>query len=61
MVALAFMVKKIFTKGLFSHTLFFDGLYKHVKTGQKQNVMYAQRKSFGTILTLSALGFFISL
>ena len=29
-----------------------------MKTGQQQNLMYAQRKSFGTILTLSALGFF---
>ena len=49
------MVKKIFTKSLFSHTLFFDGLYKHVKTGQKQNLMYAQRKSFGTTVYLNPI------
>ena len=44
-----------------SATHYFLTDFKHVKTGQKQNLIYAQRKSLGTILTLSALGFFISL
>ena len=53
--------KDIHKKLIQPYTIF-DRLFKHVKIGQKQDLMYAQRKRLGmAILTLSALGFFILL
>ena len=57
MVPLAFMVKKIFTKSLFSHTLSFDRLYT-CENRTKARLNVCTKKELGNYLNPISTGLF---